>query len=59
MWGLLVNADRIIYSVYLFKHFQDYCWQFNSHRQEDKLEVYWRASYDEKFIHYIKIICRS
>lgn len=56
LWGLLANADRIINSVYLFKHFEDYCWQLNSHRQEDKLEVYWAASYYEKLIDYIKII---
>ena len=56
MWGLLANADRVINSVYLFKHFDDYCWQLNSDRQEDKLEVYWTASYHEKLIDYIKII---
>lgn len=56
MWGLLANSDRIINSVYLFKHFDDYCSQLNSDRQEDKLEVYWKASYYEKLIDYIKII---
>jgi len=56
MWGLLANADRVINSVYLFKHFDDYCWQLNSGRQEDKLEVYWTASYNEKLIDYIKIV---
>lgn len=56
MWGLLANANRIINSVYLFKNFDDYCWQLNSHKQEDKLEVYWKASYEEKLIDYIKIV---
>jgi len=56
LWGLLANADRIINSVYLFKHFDEYCLQLKSDRQEDKLEVYWKASYDEKLIDYIKIV---
>jgi len=52
MWGLLANADRIINSVYIFKNFHDYCWQLNSDKQEDKLEVYWITSYNEKLIDY-------
>jgi hypothetical protein len=56
MWGLLANADRVINSVYIFKHFDEYCRQLNSNRQEDKLEIYWAASYYEKLIDYIKIV---
>jgi|GEM_PF-1750205 len=56
LWGLIANADRVINSVYIFKHFDEYCRQLNSTKQEDKLEVYWNASYDEKLIDYIKII---
>jgi hypothetical protein len=56
MWGLFANADRVINSVYLFKHFDEYCRQLRSDKQEDKLQVYWDASYNEKLIDYIKII---
>jgi hypothetical protein len=56
MWELLANADRIINSVFIFKHFDEYCRQLNSEKQEDKGEIYWTASYYEKLIDYIKIV---
>jgi hypothetical protein len=56
LWELFANADRVINSVYIFKHFDEYCRQLNSDKQEDKLEVYWNASYHEKLIDYIKIV---
>lgn len=56
LWGLIANADRIINSVYIFKHFEEYCKQLNSDRNEDKKEVYWNASYHEKLIDFIKIV---
>jgi hypothetical protein len=56
LWELLANANRIINSVYLFKHFDEYCRQLESDKQEDKLEIYWNASYYEKLIDYIKIV---
>jgi hypothetical protein len=56
LWELLANADRVINGVYIFKHFDEYSGQLNSDKQEDKLEIYWNASYYEKLIDYIKII---
>lgn len=56
MWELLANADRVINSVYIFKHFEEYCKQLNSDKPEDKNEIYWNVSYYEKLIDYIKII---
>lgn len=55
-WELIGNADRVINSVYIFKHFDEYCTQLLSDRQEDKKEVYWNASYYEKLVDYIKIV---
>ena len=55
IWNLFSNAFRTIKSVYLFQNFQEYCRQLNSDKQEDKLAVYWNASYYEKLIDYIKI----
>ncbi len=55
IWELYGNAFRTIKSVYLFKNFTEYCRQLESGKQEDKLEIYGNASYDEKLIDYIKI----
>ncbi|RAV28043.1 hypothetical protein [Sinomicrobium soli] len=56
LWNLITNAYRIIKSVYIFTHFDEYCRQLRSDKQEDKQEIYWNASYYEKLIDYIKII---
>lgn len=56
IWELLANANRVINSVYIFKHFDEYCTQLQSDRNEDKQDVYWNASYYEKLIDYIKIV---
>lgn len=56
LWELITNSDRIINGVYIFENFNEYCRQLSSDRQEDKKEVYWRASYYEKLIDYIKIV---
>ena len=56
LWGLFSNAYRVINSVYRFKHFDEFCRQLDSDREEDKMEIYWAASYDEKLIDYIKIV---
>ena len=50
LWELIANADRVINNVYIFKNFDEYCRQLNSDQQEDKLEIYWNASYYEKLI---------
>jgi len=55
IWNLYINAFRTIKSVYLFQNFPEYCKQLKSNKQEDKLEIYWNASYNEKLIDYIKI----
>jgi hypothetical protein len=55
LWELIGNSDRIINSVYIFKNFDEYCRQLSSDKQEDKLEVFWTASYYERLIDYIKI----
>jgi len=56
LWELIANADRVINNVYIFKNFDEYCRQLNSDQQEDKLEIYWNASYYEKLIDFIKIV---
>jgi len=56
LWELIHNSYRVIQNVYIFKHFDDYRYQLNSDKQEDKKEIYWNASYYEKLIDYIKII---
>lgn len=56
LWGLISNAHRMIHSVYIFKHFEEFCRQLESDKQEDKKEIYWAGSYDEKLIDYIKIV---
>lgn len=56
LWELISNSYRIINSVYIFKNFEEYCYQFKSDKQEDKGEVYWNGTYHEKLIDYIKII---
>lgn len=56
LWELITNSHRIINSVYIFENFDEYCRQLSSDRQEDKQEVYWKASYYEKLIDYIKIV---
>jgi hypothetical protein len=55
IWNLYSNAFRIIKSVYIFQNFSEYCRQLESDKQEDKLEIYWNTSYNEKLIDYIKI----
>lgn len=52
---LFNNAYRTLRSVYIFKNFEEYVVQLESDQNEDKLEVYWNASYYEKLIDYIKI----
>tara|TARA_R110002051_G_scaffold317628_1_gene399004 strand:+ start:196 stop:882 length:687 start_codon:yes stop_codon:yes gene_type:complete len=52
---LLHNAYRTIKSVYMFENFDEYCRQLKSDKQEDKLKIYWKTSYDEKLIDKIKI----
>lgn len=56
LWELISNADMVINSVYIFKHFDEYCAQLSSDGQEDKKEIYWNASYYEKLVDYIKIV---
>ncbi|UGU17955.1 hypothetical protein LS482_08745 [Sinomicrobium kalidii] len=56
LWSLITNAYRMINSVYIFTNFDEYCRQLRSDKQEDKQKVYWKASYYEKLIDYIKII---
>lgn len=53
LWGLISNAHRVIHSVYIFKHFDEFCRQLSSDKQEDKQEIYWNGTYDEKLIDYI------
>lgn len=52
---LFYNAYRTIKSVYIFKNFDEYLIQLWSDKNEDRKEVYWNASYDEKLIDYVKI----
>lgn len=56
LWGLISNAHRVIHSVYIFKNFEEFCRQLSSDKQEDKKEIYWNGTYDEKLIDYIKIV---
>lgn len=55
IWELFYNAFRTLESVYLFNHFDEFCRQLQSSKQEDKQEIYWNASYYEKLIDYVKI----
>jgi hypothetical protein len=54
VWNLMINARKMIKSVYRFKHFDEYSRELQS-GSENKSEVYWKASSDEKLIDFIKI----
>lgn len=47
------NAYRTIKSVYMFEHFYEYVTHLYSN--EEKKEVYWKASYYDKLIDLVKI----
>ncbi len=49
------NAYRTLKSVFVFENFDQYEYQLKSDKQEDKNDVYWKASYYEKLTDYIKI----
>jgi hypothetical protein len=49
------NAYRTLRSVFMFEHFDEYIYQLQSDRQEDKNDVYWKTSYYERLTDYIKI----
>lgn len=52
---LYFNSARTLKGVYIFRNFEEYVRQLQSDKNEDKKEVYWNASYDEKLIDYVKI----
>lgn len=49
------NAYRTLRSVFMFEHFDEYIYQLQSDKQEDKNHVYWKTSYYERLTDYIKI----
>lgn len=49
------NAYRTLRSVFMFEHFDEYIFQLQSDKQEDKNDVYWKTAYYEKLTDYIKI----
>jgi len=55
LFELFSNSFMILRSVYLFKNFDAYAEQLLADKNEDKKDEYWRASYSEKLIDYVKI----
>ncbi len=52
---LFFNAYRTIRNVFIFENFDEYVAQLESDKNENKKEIYWKASYYEKLTDYVKI----
>lgn len=55
LFELYSNSLMVLQGVYIFKNLDSYIEQLQSDKYEDRGEEYWRASYSEKLIDYVKI----